>query len=406
MHIVGWTFTLVACLSAVNALGNPSGRNEAGKDFPHSEKGGKTSCKKCGHSATGVELYLTPEKHCFSKCPPGFIGDHNDLGSRRHQLCRACCCDHPELVVIRSDHSLVSFVHGACFDLGRAFDFRGSFIEFGDFIDRRFSSFDCLVRALVRERNVNLIISCCGDDSRFAERVQLLGFGLNHRSCLLKRRGDGISFARVKHLGFQFECGDSSPIRFQHRVRLRGELRVRELGCLRRAHSDHLCRSQVWQAYKLCHIPYQRMHELNLSFRDVSRFASSSVDHLGIDVDFDFNLRVRVSVSHHIDLDDGCDDVVSDPGCLHNILLVSHPNDRNLCCYHNLGYYYYNWLVCPAFDLRNHPVIDMAGHADYSIECFFGNNLRHPDLEVYFRQCYYNSAFWLPGQVNVNFGVI
>ncbi|KAL8276548.1 hypothetical protein RQP46_011038 [Phenoliferia psychrophenolica] len=96
MRLTAWTLSLVACLSAVSALdvrhpdsgatlakrrsqtavAGPCGRNEAGKDFPHTNKGGKKACVKCGHSATGVELYLTPDKHCFSKCPPGYIGDH------------------------------------------------------------------------------------------------------------------------------------------------------------------------------------------------------------------------------------------------------------------------------------------------------------------------------------------
>ncbi|KAL8278822.1 hypothetical protein RQP46_008693 [Phenoliferia psychrophenolica] len=94
MHLAAWVFTLVACVSAVSALdvrlpdsgatlakcrsttvAGPCGRKEAGKDLPHTIKGGKKACVKCRCSATGVELYLTPDKHCFSKCAPGYIGD-------------------------------------------------------------------------------------------------------------------------------------------------------------------------------------------------------------------------------------------------------------------------------------------------------------------------------------------
>ncbi|KAL8278117.1 hypothetical protein RQP46_009441 [Phenoliferia psychrophenolica] len=109
MHIQTWAITLAACLSAVNALGGdphtgatlakrrskkvagPCGVNEAGKNFPHSAA---KLCTKCGHSAAGVELYLTPAKHCFSKCPPGYVGDHKvkDCTGNFHQLCHPHEC--------------------------------------------------------------------------------------------------------------------------------------------------------------------------------------------------------------------------------------------------------------------------------------------------------------------------
>ncbi|KAL8278850.1 hypothetical protein RQP46_008721 [Phenoliferia psychrophenolica] len=283
-----------------------SGRNEAGKDFPHSEKGGKKSCKKCGHSATGVELYLTPNKHCFSKCPPGFIGDHNDHGSPRHQLRFAGFCDDLKPVDGHFYYYYVPFVHCTCFDFGRALDFPGSFIDsfvnLRDFIVHGFPSgvehFDCHVGALLRERNFDLVGGSIGL-KRVCPFEQVLHFvfvcALYHSgiciwscgdvrdrflkldntrvivSCRSNFRfsGDVCLACGLEHLGVQLGPGIGLTVRFQH--------------CTR-------------QAYYNCHGPHQRMHELYLSFRDVSRFASSSVEHrLGIDVDFDFDLRVRVS---------------------------------------------------------------------------------------------------------------
>ncbi|KAL8277536.1 hypothetical protein RQP46_010091 [Phenoliferia psychrophenolica] len=189
MQLQAWSLILMGCLSVVSAfdshhpdagatlakrrstsVAGPCGRNEAGKDFPHSIKGGKKGCVKCGHSATGVELYLTPEKHCFSKCPSGYVGDHTEEDHQAGQAGQTDLvqlCDSHEFD--RNDdglHSVGVDGHGASFSghlgsVGAGFehyDLLGQYLLYRVFEHPTRFSFDSRNRRSVVRQHVGGIL--------------------------------------------------------------------------------------------------------------------------------------------------------------------------------------------------------------------------------------------------------
>ncbi|KAL8276336.1 hypothetical protein RQP46_011261 [Phenoliferia psychrophenolica] len=148
MHLLGWTVTIVACFTAVNAFewgttadgllakrrteASPCGHNEAGKNFHHSAKKGcvecghneagkgfphsvTKGCVECGHSSKGEELYLTTSKTCVPKCPQGFVEtrkcDH--VAKHHHHPSKPA---HSSFVTHAYPHPSHSTARAACFD--------------------------------------------------------------------------------------------------------------------------------------------------------------------------------------------------------------------------------------------------------------------------------------------------